>query len=272
MAVTSSTYRFGRYGLYAYVAAVVLFLIAPMLVVIPVSFSDSSLLQFPPKGFSFRWYEEYFTSSAWLSATINSLQVGIIVAVLSAVLGTLCALGITRGRFPGRELLRAFILSPLIIPVIILAVGLYYAYSFFKLNGTLTGLVLGHSLLTIPYATVVITASLERFDINLERVAMSLGANYWRAFWNVTFPIISPGVIVATVFAFLMSFDEVVIAIFVTGPETTTIPRQMWDGIRYEFDPTVAAVATLLVIFSWILVAGSEILRRVLNRGSEDDS
>ncbi len=245
---------------------VLVFLMAPLLIVVPVSFSDSTLLRFPPRGFSLRWYEAYLGDPAWLMATEVSLKVGVIVATLSVVLGTLTALGITRGRFPGRALVQAFVLSPLIVPVIILGVGLYYFFSFLKLNGTVAGLVIGHTVLTYPYATVVITASLEKFDVNLERVAMGLGANRLRTFWRVTLPGIRPGIVVATLFCFLISFDEVVIAIFVSGPETTTLPRKMWDGIRFELNPTIAAVSTLLIVFSWIIMLGGELLRRRLSR------
>lgn len=246
--------------------AVLIFLMAPLLVVIPVSFSRSSLLQFPPKQFSWRWYLELIHDPSWLAATQTSLKVGIIVAVISVILGTLTALAITRGRFRGRALLQAFILSPLIAPVIIVAVSLYYFFSFLKLNGTITGLVIGHTVLTFPYATVVITASLERFDVSLEQAAMSLGATRIRAFFRVTLPMIRPGVIVAALFAFLISFDEVVIAIFVTGPETITLPRKMWDGIRFELNPTIAAVSTILIVFSCLFMLVSEGLRRWLTR------
>jgi putative spermidine/putrescine transport system permease protein len=192
------------------------------------------------------------------------VQAGVVVAVVSVVLGTLAALGLTRGRFAGRALLQAFVLSPLIVPVIVIAVGLYYMFSFFRLNGTFIALVVAHTVLTFPYATVVITASLEQFDVRLERVAMSLGASPLTALVRVTLPIISPGLIVAGLFTFLISFDEVVLAVFVTGPQTATLPRKMWEGIRFEINPTITAVSTLLIVYSAAVMLACEALRRKL--------
>jgi len=254
----------GRVATFGFAGLVVAFLMAPLLVVVPMSFNHSSLLQFPPTQFSLRWYEAYISDGGWIAATVTSLQVGVLSAVMAVVLGTLAALGITRGRFRGRAVAQAFVLSPLIVPVIIVAVGVYYLFSLLRLNGTIAGLVLGHTVLTLPYAVVVISASLERFDIRLEEAAMGLGASPFTAFWRVTLPIIRPGLIVAALFAFLISFDEVVIAIFVSGPETTTLPKKIWDGIRFELSPTIAAVSTLLIVFSWVVMTIAELLRRRL--------
>jgi len=245
------------------VAALVLgFLILPIFVVVPISFSQSALLQFPPKAWSLRWFDSYFSSSAWIDATIMSFKVGASVMLLSVLLALPAAIGITRGSFRGRAVIQAILLSPLIVPVIIIAVALYYAFSLFRLNGTYAGLVLGHTVLALPYATVVIAASLERMDPRLEQVAVSLGAHPFRAFYRVTLPLIRSGVAVASFFAFLTSFDEVVMAIFITGPQTLTLPKKMWDGIRFELDPTIAAVSTVLVLFSWVLVLLGEAIRR----------
>jgi putative spermidine/putrescine transport system permease protein len=245
-------------------ALVIVFLVAPLMILVPMSFNDSSLLTFPPDRWSLRWYARYFTDRAWIDATILSVQAGIVVAVVSVVLGTLAALGLTRGRFAGRAVLQALVLSPLIVPVIIVAVGLYYLFSFFRLNGTFFALVVAHTVLTFPYATVVITASLEQFDVRLERVAMSLGASPFTALVRVTLPIISPGLVVAGLFAFLISFDEVVLAVFVTGPQTATLPRKMWEGIRFEINPTITAVSTLLIVCSTAVMLACEALRRRL--------
>jgi len=245
------------------VAAIVAFLIAPLLVVIPMSFSDSTLMQFPPQRFSLRWYAAYFDNRAWTDATWMSLKAGLLVAVISAALGVAAAIGLTRSRFAGRAALQSFILSPLVVPVIILAVGLYYFYSFFHLNGTLTGLVLGHVVLTFPYALVVVSASLEGLDPALEQAARGLGASPMTAFRRITLPMIAPGVAVAFLFGFLTSFDEVVLAVFITGPETTTLPRKMWEGIRFELNPTIAAVSTLLIVVSSSLMLAVALLRRL---------
>jgi putative spermidine/putrescine transport system permease protein len=249
--------------LYGFVTLVAAFLVAPLLVVVPMSFSDSTLMQFPPQRFSLRWYENYLNSRAWTDATWLSLKTGVLVATISIVLAIAAAMGLARGRFAGRAILQSLILSPLVVPVIILAVGLYYLYSFVRLNGTLSGLVLGHVVLTFPYAVVVISASLEDLDPTLERAARGLGASPLRAFLRITLPLIAPGVGVAFLFSFLTSFDEVVLAAFITGPDTTTLPRKMWDGIRFELNPTIAAVSTLLIVASWSLMLAVALLRRV---------
>lgn len=247
---------------YAGVAMVAGFLIAPLLVVVPMSFSDSTLMQFPPAQYSWRWYEAYFQSTAWRDATWVSLKAGLLVATVSTVLGVATSMALARSSFAGRSIVQALILSPLIVPVIILAVGLYYIYSRFQLNGTLIGLVLGHVVLTYPYAVVVISASVEDLDSTLVQAAQGLGASPLQAFWKVTLPLLAPSVAVAFLFSFLTSFDEVVLATFVTGPETTTLPRKMWEGIRFELNPTIAAVSSLLIALSWILILSTTLLRK----------
>jgi putative spermidine/putrescine transport system permease protein len=260
-------FAIGRAGVLVFTGLSVAFLLAPLLVVVPMSFNDSSFFSFPPTRLSLRWYREFFSSRDWVSATMTSAQVGLLVAAASTVLGTLAALGLTRGRFPGRALVRSFVLSPLITPVVVVAVALYYMFAHLRLNGTLTGLVIGHTLLAVPYVVIVIAASLEMFDVTLERAAMGLGAGPVITFWRVTLPLIRSGVIIGALFAFLTSFDEVVIAIFVSGPTTMTLPRKMWDGIRYEINPTIAAASSLLIAFSWLVMLSSELLRRRLGAG-----
>jgi putative spermidine/putrescine transport system permease protein len=247
--------------LYGGVAIISAFLIAPLLIVIPMSFSDSTLMQFPPPRLSLRWYRAYFGDHAWIDATWISLKAGVLVAILSTSLGVAAAIGLARGRIVAGAALRSLILSPLVVPVIILAVGLYYLYAFLHVNNTLTGLVLGHVVLTLPYAVVVVSASLEELDRTLEQAALGLGATPWKAFRRVTLPLIAPAVAVAFLFAFLTSFDEVVLAVFVTGPETTTLPRKMWEGIRFELNPTIAAVSTLLIVVSWSVMLLVGLLR-----------
>lgn len=254
--------RGGRVALYGAVAFVAVFLLAPLLIVMPMSFSATTLMQFPPSSYSMRWYDAYFTSRSWLDATWISFRAGMVVAIVSTVLGTATALALTRAEFRGKAAVQAFLLSPLVVPVIILSVGLYYLFSMAKLNNTFTGLVIGHVVLTFPYAMVVVVASLEDFDRTLEQSAMGLGATPLRAFWRITLPLISPGIVVAFLFSFLTSFDEVVLALFITGPETLTLPRKMWEGIRFEINPTIAAVSTLLIVISWSLMLVIGLLRR----------
>jgi ABC-type spermidine/putrescine transport system permease subunit II len=243
-------------------AAVAAFLILPLLVVIPISFGRSSLMEFPPSEYSLRWYRTLWENPRWLDAAATSLRLGLIVAVLSTVLATLAAIGISRYRGPGKAAVQAVVLSPLVVPVIVSGVALYYLFSIFKLTGTLTALVLAHTLLTFPYGVIVINAALEHFDVRLEQAAMSLGAGPVRTLTRVTLPIIRPAIVVAALFAFLISFDEVVMALLLSGPQTLTLPKQMWDGIRFDLSPTIAAVSTVLLFLSSALVAVAEVLRR----------
>jgi putative spermidine/putrescine transport system permease protein len=245
---------------------VLLFLALPLLVVIPTAFSASSLLRFPPRAFSLRWFHEYFASDAWMRATWVSVKAGVVVSLVSTLLGLGLAIAFDRFTFFGRNLLRALVMAPLMVPVVVIGVGLYVVFLRTGLNGTFLGLVIGHTVVTFPYATVVIGASLREVDRRLEQAAIGLGANPVRAFVEVTLPLIAPGIVVSALFGFLVSFDEVVIAIFVTGPETATLPRQIWDGIRFDLNPTIAAVATLLIALSGIVLLASELLRRLLHR------
>jgi ABC-type spermidine/putrescine transport system permease subunit II len=247
---------------------VLLFLTAPLFVVVPAAFNSSSLLQFPPRAWSLRWFAQYFADPAWLNATWTSLKVALAVAVLATLLGLASAVALARARFAGRTVVRALIMAPLVAPVVVVAVGLYSLFLRTGLNGTLWAIVIGHTVVTFPYATVVIGAALAEVDPRLERAAIGLGAHPLRAFLNVTLPLIRPGLVVAALFGFLISFDEVVIAIFVTSAETMTLPRRIWDGIRFELNPTIAAVSTLLIALSALVMLASELLRRYLRRRS----
>jgi ABC-type spermidine/putrescine transport system permease subunit II len=215
-----------------------------------------------------RWFGAYFESGPWMHATWVSVKAAVAVSLLSTLLGLGLALTFDRFRFPGRNLMRALVMAPLMVPVVVIAVGLYVVFLRTGLNGTFLGLVIGHTVVTFPYATVVIGAALGEVDRRLEQAAIGLGANPVRAFLEVTLPLIAPGVVVSALFGFLVSFDEVVIAIFVTGPETATLPRQIWDGIRFDLTPTIAAVATLLIALSGLVLLLSEILRRLLRRAA----
>jgi ABC-type spermidine/putrescine transport system permease subunit II len=249
-------------------ALVLLFLAAPLLVVIPAAFNDSSLLQFPPTRWSLRWFHEYFNSRTWIAATVMSFKVAITVSFVSTLLGLTTAVLLTRFTFFGRNLVRALVMAPLVVPVIVIAVGLYYVFLRVGLNGTFWGLVIGHTVVIFPYATVVISAALMEADLRLEDAAVGLGAIRPRAFAEVTLPLILPGLVVAALFGFLISFDEVVIAIFVTSAETMTLPRRIWDGIRFELNPTIAAVSAMLIAFSALIMLVSEWLKRYLRRVS----
>ena len=249
-------------GLWAITVLVLGFLILPILVIVPLSFSSGSFLNFPLPGLSLRWYQELLGSERWLSSLRNSVVVACAATLLATVLGTLAALGLQRARFPGRSLLLALVISPMVVPLVIVAVGVYFFYAPLGLTGSLIGLTLAHTALAVPFVVITVSATLQGFDATLSRAAASLGADPATAFFRVTLPIILPGVVSGALFAFVTSFDEVVVALFLTGPQERTLPRQMFDGIRENISPVIAAAATLLIALSVLLMTVMEALRR----------
>src|SRR5215471_10628445 len=247
-------------------ALVLLYLVFPILVVIPLSFSAGTYLSFPPPGFSLRWYANFFGRMDWLDAASLSLWVGAAVMLLATALGAPAALALVRSEFRGRNLLVAFIVSPLIAPVIIVAIGIYFFYARLGLVGNPYALVIAHTCLAVPFVVINVSATLHGFDERLEHAAMNLGATPWRTFWQVTFPIIRPGVLAGALFAFITSFDELVVALFVSGTTAVTLPRKMWESIQFEIDPTIAAVSTMLVAITGGLFLAAELLRRRAER------
>lgn len=251
---------------------VLLFLIAPIAVVFPLSFSSGELLTLPTPGLSWRWYDDFFGSSKWLLATRNSFVVGIATAILATFLGTLCALGIFLGRFRGKALLVAVLSTPMVVPVVVTAVAVYFAFSFVGLNNTLAGLILAHTVLSVPYVLITVLATLSTFDRNLLKAAATCGAPPHVAFRRIVLPIIAPGVATGALFAFATSFDELIVAIFVSSPGQFTLPRQMYAGLREFLSPTIAAAAVLLILCSILLLAANEIIRsRAKLRTAEAD-
>ncbi|MDX6749132.1 ABC transporter permease [Geminicoccaceae bacterium 1502E] len=238
------------------------FLVLPVLVIVPLSFSSGSFLSYPLPGFSMRWYEELWVDEVWRRSLVNSLIVAAFTVTLATSLGTLAALGLWRAKLPGRAAIMALLISPMIVPLVIVAAGAYFFFAPLGLTGSLTGLVIAHTALASPFVVITVSATLQGFDANLVRAASSLGANAATAFRRVTLPIIAPGVISGALFAFVTSWDEVVVAIFLTGPAERTLPRQMFDGIRENISPTIAAAATLLVALSILLMVTMELLRR----------
>ena len=250
------------YGVTIVAALVLLYLVFPILVVVPLSFSAGTYLSFPPPGFSLRWYENFLSRSDWLGAASLSLWVGGAVMVSATALGAPAALALVRSSFPGKDLLTGFIISPLIAPVIIVAIGIYFFYARLGLVGNPFALVIAHTALAVPFVVINVSATLQGFDERLEQAAMNLGATPWRTFWQVTFPIIRPGVLAGALFAFISSFDELVVALFVSGTSAVTLPRKMWESIRFEIDPTIAAVSTILVVLTGALFLSAELLRQ----------
>jgi putative spermidine/putrescine transport system permease protein len=238
------------------------FLAFPIIVVCVVSFSSATYLSFPPPAFGLKWYAAYFGSEDWLRPTWLSLWVAAAVVVLSTGLGTLAALGIRRLPRPLRILVTGLILSPLIVPIIVVAIGLYYAYARFGMVGTPLAMVLAHTCLAVPFVVTSVSASLAGIDPRLEQAALSLGATPRAAFWQVTLPLIQPGVLVGALFAFITSFDELVVALFLSGSGAVTLPRRMWDDLRFQIDPTIAAVSTLVIVLTAALMFGAHVLRR----------
>lgn len=247
--------------------AVLLFLVAPLFVVVPLSFSHDPFFTFPIQKYSLRWYHDFFADPRWIAALTNSAVVAIATTVLATVLGTAAALGISRPEFPYRSTVMALLISPMIIPIVIIAVGAYLFFGRLGLVNTMPGLILAHTALAAPFVVITVTATLATYDTNLTRAALSLGASRLSTFIRVTLPMISPGVLSGAIFAFSTSFDEVVVALFMTGAERRTLPVQMFSGIRDQINPTIMAAATLLLLISICLFASLAMIQRFLRPG-----
>jgi putative spermidine/putrescine transport system permease protein len=247
--------RLAAAGLAVLTAIVLVFLVAPILIIVPLSFSSGSFFYYPLPGFSLRWYQDFFTSSFWLPSVGNSLVVGTAATLLATILGTLAALGIWRTRFPGQGLLLAILISPMVVPVIIVAVGVYFAFAPLGLTDGYAGLILAHTTLAVPFVVVTVLSTLAGFDRTLLRASASLGATPLVTFRRVTLPLILPGVLSGAVFAFAASFDEVVVALLIAGPGQRTLPRQMFAGINDNISLTITAAATMLIAISLALMA-----------------
>ena len=254
--------RIARIGLVSLTALVLIFLVAPILTIVPLSFSSGSFFYYPLPGFSLRWYEDFFSSSFWLPALKNSLIVAVSATVIATALGTLAALGIWRARFPAQGLVLAILISPMVVPVVIVAVGAYFALAPLGLTDGYAGLILAHATLGVPFVVVTVLATLAGFDRTLIRAAESLGAPRITTFRRVTLPLILPGVASGAVFAFAASFDEVVVALLMAGPGQRTLPRQMFAGINDNISLTIAAAATMLIAISLLLMVVVALLQR----------
>ena len=245
------------------------FLIAPILTIIPLSFNAEDFFTFTPKmlaldpeGYSLKHYRDFFTNEAWQQALWNSLKIAPMATFISVTLGTLAAIGLSQSHVPFKRAIMAILISPMIVPLIISAAGMYFFYSRIGLQGTYWGVVLAHAALGIPFVIITVTATLVGFDRSLTRAAASLGANPVTTFFKVQMPLILPGVISGALFAFITSFDEVVVVLFVGSANQQTLPWRMFTGLREQISPTILAVATVLVVISVLLLAVVEILRR----------
>jgi len=250
---TQITHR-DRLWLYGVTVLVLAFLVLPTLIVIPMSFSASRYLEFPPRQWSLRWYEAYFASATWMDATRTSLTAASLTALTATPLGTAAAYGLYFSRLRLGKLAFWLMMTPIIVPAILVGIAIFYAYVQLKLVNSLIGVVLAHTVVAIPIVMMIVTAALQSFDVNQERVARSLGASRLRAFVEIVAPQIRFSLVTAAIFAFLTSFDEVIIAIFVSGGSNSTLTRTMFASLRDQIDPTIAAISTMMIVVTTGLV------------------
>jgi len=236
------------------VMAVGSFMVAPLLLIVPMSFSNSQSLEFPPKGYWLGYYGRFLASDSWLTSVFNSVLIALLTALLTMVIAAPAAFAIVRRNFFGKGFARMIVMLPMVVPSIVMALGYYVYYAIIGLNQSYTGLVLAHTAGALPICFLVLTAALKGFDRNIERAASSLGAHPLRVFFLVTMPVLRPGFLVGALFSFVHSFDEAVIAIFVSGRSIVTLPRKMFDSLTNEADPVIAVVSTLLLVI--VLLGG----------------
>jgi len=253
--------KLGWWALRAACAGVLLFLLLPILVIMPLSFSDSSFLVYPIPAWSLKWYENLFTSEEWIRAAKNSFIVAPAATLIATALGTIAAVGLARTRFAFKGTLMSLAIAPMVVPIVVVGVATYLFFAPLGLVDSYFGLILVHAALGAPFVLTTVLATLQGFNHNLVRASLSLGADPVGTFFRITLPVIAPGVISGALFAFATSFDEVVVTLFLAGPEQVTLPRQMFTGIRENITPTIAAVATLLIVFTTGLLLTLEWLR-----------
>ena len=250
---TQITHR-DRLWLYVVAAIILFLLVIPTFIVMPMSFSDSQYLEFPPDNWSVRWYEVYFGSNKWMNATVTSLQVGVLTMLVATPIGTMAAYALFVSGHRASRAVFTMLITPMIVPVILIAIGTFYAYGRVGLNNTITGLVIAHTVLAAPLVMIVITSALRNYDLNQERVARSLGATRVKAFFVITLPQIKFSVVTSALLSFLTSFDEVIISIFVSGGSNATLTKHMFAALRDYIDPTIAAISTIMILISTTLL------------------
>jgi len=268
---TPLNYRIWHYTYLTFCGLVFFFLIAPLFVILPLSFNaeqyihfSAKMLALDPEGFSLRWYEDmiFGTKNPWGLATKNSLIIAFFATIGSTILGTVAALGLSSRHMPYKAAFMALLISPMIVPLIISGTAIFFFMAKVGLAATHTGIILAHIILGTPFVVITVTATLTGFDHSVTRAAASLGSNPVNTFMKITLPLIMPGVISGALFAFVTSFDEVIVVLFLAGLENTTIPIQMWVGLREQLSPTILAVATCLIIMSTLILVSAELLRR----------
>ncbi len=248
-----------RLWLYVFAVITMILLVTPTLIVIPMSFSDSQYLEFPPDKWSTRWYQYYFGSDEWMRATRTSFKAAILTMLVATPIGVLAAYGLHASRVPFIRPAFILLITPMMVPVVLIAIGAFYAYVKLQILYTMTGLVMAHSLLAIPLVVIVTGSALKSYDMNQENAARSLGAPRWKAFVSITLPQIRFAVVTSALLAFLTSFDEVVIAMFISGGDNPTLTRNMFNALRDQIDPTIASISTIMIVVTTLMMALAQI-------------
>jgi putative spermidine/putrescine transport system permease protein len=263
-----------RFAFLAFGVGMALFLVVPLLAVVPLSFSSSSFLSYPIPGLSVRWYETVFQDGPWMASLKNSLVIGVVSTIAAVILGTLAAYAFARRDLPAPTAILGFLIAPMIVPPVISGLGMYFLLAKVGLTSTTAGVIIAHTVLAAPFVLITVTATLQGFDMGLLRAAATCGASPARAFMNIVVPIISPGIIAGALFAFMTSFDEVVVTLFLAGPAQRTLPLKMFEGLRDSIDPSILAMATFLMLVAVLALISAAFLmsRNAKNlRTTKDD-
>ncbi len=247
-------------------ALLLLFLLAPVMVLIPMSLGSAEIAEFPPRSLSLDQYRKFLDSRPWLQSAATSVRVGLATTVAATTLGTMAAFGLVRGTFRGKAALSALLIAPRFVPIIITALAFYALFAKLRLIGSEWGLILAHTILACPYVIIIVSATLRGFDRSLEQASRTLGAGPVRTVIEITLPLIRPGMVSAALVAFMMSFDEIVVAIFISGTRAVTLPKRMWDSLTYEMEPTLPAISTLILLATLVVFAAAGWARRTAAR------
>jgi putative spermidine/putrescine transport system permease protein len=254
-----------RGALLAFTGLVAAFLLLPVVFIVLLSFGSSRWLAFPPPGWTLKWYEELFAEPAWLEAALTSARIATLATVLAVIIGLMASFALVRGKFRGRNTVRGLLLTPMVLPVVVFAIAIYAFFLRIGLGGTTAGFVIAHTVLALPFAIIPITAALEGFDKSIEDAAIVCGASPFEAKLRVTLPSIKIGIFSAAIFAFLASWDEVVVAIFMASPTLQTLPVKIWGSLRQDLSPVIAAASSLLVLLTLSLMIVTAVIRRKLS-------
>jgi len=254
--------NYGKMLLQLFAGLMFVYLIVPSIMALPMSFTDTRYLVFPPEGFTLKWYKEVLTSERWTLPIIFSLKIATITTLVSLVIGIMASLALVRGALPGKNILHLFFISPILVPVIITAFAVYEIFAKLHLIGTLTGMVLAHTILCVPYVILIITANLYRFDITLEMAARNIGANPFQTLIHITLPMIKPGMLTAGIFCFITSLDDLILAMFLVGTKNITLPIRIFSQLKFRIDPGVAVASTIFIVAAIVIVIALAFIRR----------